>query len=515
MAEGRTLLIGIDIGTTAVKGTLIDTEGHLLAEASHAHDLFSKEIGWAEEDPADWWQGTLSVLRELAGRQREFGGTAAALSTSGMVPALLLLDGAGTPLRLSIQQNDGRCHAEIADLKERLDEKQFFTLTGGSLNQQTIPPRTLWLRRHEPETWGRLSWVLGSYDYVTYRLTGRLTLERNWALESGMYDVRREDWVDHLLAAAGLTRANLPPVVRPGEVVGTLAQPVAEAVGLSPRTVVAAGSADHVASAFSAGVREEGDVLLKFGGAGDILMASDTLRYDRRLFLDYHLIPGKYLVNGCMAASGSLVKWFVTNFTGGDGEAKGNPYAALDRLASQLPPGADGLVILPYFLGEKTPIMDATARGLFFGLSLHHRAEHLYRAILEAVGYGFYHHLEVMAEMGLTGRRYFMSNGGSRSVVWRQIVTDIVGAPVEYIVKHPGSSLGAAFLAGMAIGAFRSWDEVGRYSAERERVTPDPARHRVYREYFKLYKELYERLKPAYATLNDLVTGGRADVHPA
>jgi xylulokinase len=504
MTEGRTLLIGIDIGTTAVKGTLIDTEGRLLAEASHAHDLLSKESGWAEEDPSDWWEGTLAVLKELAGRQAEFGGAVAALSTSGMVPALVLVDEAGTPVRLSIQQNDGRCHEEIEDLKQRLDEERFFALTGGSINQQTIPPRTLWLRRHEAEAWGRVAHALGSYDYITYRLTGRLTLERNWALESGMYDVRREAWVDEYLAEAGFTRANLPPLVRPGETVGTLAPEVARAVGLSPQTLVAAGSADHVASAFSAGVREEGDVLLKFGGAGDILIASDTLRYDRRLFLDYHLVPGKYLVNGCMASSGSLVKWFVHTILGADGPSRGNPYSELDKLASELPPGADGLLALPYFLGEKTPIMDATARGLFFGLSLHHRPEHLYRAILEAVGYGFYHHLEVMAELGLPGRRFYMSNGGSRSVVWRQIVCDIVGAPVAYIVKHPGSSLGAAFLAGRATGAFRSWDEVAGYITEREQVRPDPAKHEVYQQYFRLYKDLYQTLKPAYAVLNDL-----------
>lgn len=507
MTGGRTLLIGVDIGTTAVKGTLIDTEGNLLAEASHAHDLLSREAGWAEEDPADWWEGTLVVLRELAGRQAEFGGEVRAISTSGMVPALVLLDQAGVPLRLSIQQNDARCAAEIEEIKGRVDEEQFFTLTGGGINQQTIPPRLLWLRRHEPGLWPRLCYLLGSYDYITYRLTGRLTLERNWALESGMYDVQKQEWIDWVLREAGIEATMLPQVVSPGEVVGRLLPEVAAEVGLAADTVVAAGSGDHVASAFSAGVREEGDVLLKFGGAGDILIASDILRRDRRIFLDYHLIPGKYLLNGCMASSGSLVKWFANLLLRQEGGSPGRAtelYRELDRLAGELPPGADGLVTLPYFIGEKTPIMDPTARGVFFGLSLYHRPEHLYRSILEAVGYGFNHHLEVFAELGLPGKRFFMSNGGSRSLVWRQIVTDIIGAPVEYIVKHPGSSLGAAFLAGMAIGSFRSWDEAAGYIAEREQVIPDPHRHRIYRRLFALYKDLYQRVKPAYGTLNEI-----------
>jgi xylulokinase len=510
----RTLLIGVDIGTTAVKGILTDTEGHLLAEASHPHDLVSRKPGWAEEDPSDWWDGTLAVLRQLAARQGEFGGKVAALSTSGMVPALVLLDEDGLPLRLSIQQNDARCSVEIDELKGRIDNDEFFSRTGGSLNQQTIPPRLLWLQRHEQNVWSRTKNLAGSYDYVTYLLTGRLTLEKNWALESGMFDARQERWLDWVLREARLPEEALPPVVSPGEVVGGLLPEIASETGLPRETLVAAGSGDHVASAFSAGVQEEGDVLLKFGGAGDILIASDLLRSDRRIFLDYHLVPGKYLLNGCMASSGSLVKWYANLLLGdGDGPDRlGAFYQEFDRLAAALPPGSDGLVTLPYFIGEKTPLMDPTARGVFFGLSLHHRPEHLYRSILEAVGYGFRHHLEVFAELGLPGKRFFMTNGGSRSVVWRQIVTDIVGAPVEYIVKHPGSSLGAAFLAGMALGSFRSWSEVGQYIADRETVLPDPERHRHYAHYFALYKDLYLRLKPAYGTLNAVRLAEREEV---
>ncbi|NLY56172.1 MAG: FGGY-family carbohydrate kinase [Firmicutes bacterium] len=507
---GETLLIGIDIGTTSVKGTLIDTHGRILAEASQEHDLLSPQVGWAEEKPEIWWANTKAVLAELAGLQEQFGGRVKAISASGMVPALVILDEAGNPLRNSIQQNDARTFEEIAELKAELDEEEFFRLTGGSINQQNIPPRLLWLYKHEPEVMAKARLLMGSYDYITYKLTGKYSLERNWALESGMYDVHQEQWIPWVLAAAKITEEWLPPVYAPGEVLGNLLPELAAELGFDADVVVAVGSGDHVASAFSAGVKDEGDVLIKFGGAGDILTGTKKLVTDKRIFLDYHLVPGQYLLNGCMASSGSLVKWFARTFFAEqieayDREGK-NFYAYLDELAAKIPVGSDGIITLPYFIGEKTPIMDAKARGVFFGLSLHHRAEHLYRSVLEAVGYGFYHHIVVFREMGLAPSRYYMSNGGSRSRLWRQIVTDTIGAPVEYITKHPGSSLGAAFIAGMAIGAFKEWSEIERYITERELMEPNLANHERYQEFFEIYRNLYLSLREDFHRLNEIST---------
>ena len=495
----QTLLIGLDIGTTSVKGTLIDTTGQILTESSRPHDLLSPQVGWAEERADLWWKNTLAVLKDLAASQESHGGRVKAIAASGMVPALVILDATGRPLRNSIQQNDARTSAEIAFLKSKLDEKVFFGATGGSINQQNIPPRLLWLFKHEPEVMAEARKIMGSYDYIAYKLTGKYSVERNWALESGMYDVHQETWIPWVLEAAGITADLLPPVMGPGEPLGYLLPELAQDLGFDKDLLVAVGSGDHVASAFSAGVKDDGDVLLKFGGAGDILIGSQQLVTDPRIFLDYHLIPGQYLLNGCMASSGSLVKWFARTFFAQQIEAYEqagrNFYAELDNLAQSIPPGSDGIITLPYFIGEKTPIMDARARGVFFGLSLHHQAAHLYRSVLEAVGYGFYHHLVVFREMGLNPSRYYMSNGGSKSTLWRQIVTDIVGAPVEYITRHPGSSLGAAFVAGMAIGVFQDWSEVDQYITERELMEPDLKKHAIYQEYFAVYCDLYEQLK--------------------
>jgi xylulokinase len=490
---GRCVL-GIDIGTTGVKGLLIGPGGERVAEAMAAHDLRSPYPGWAEEDPAEWWQGVQTVCRQLLHKRdpREI----VAVGCSGMVPALVLLDEAGQVLRPSIQQNDARAVEEIEQLRRELDQERLFAITGGYTNQQHVGPRLMWVQRHEPEVWRRTRWVMGSYDYIVYRLTGQRSLEINWAVESGLLNIHRREWDTDLLRASGLHPELFPPVRFPTEVVGEVTPAAAEETGLAPGTPVIAGSADHVASALAAGLRENGDLLIKFGGAGDILYCLDRLETHPQLYIDYHDIPGRYLLNGCMAASGSLVKWFVTEVLGW--EASGESYRRLDEAAARVPPASDGLIVLPYFLGEKTPIFDAQARGIFFGLTLSHGRGHMFRAILEAVIYGFQHHVEVLTARGYTIRRVVATDGGVRSGLWRQIAADVLGLPITSFPEHPGSALGVAFVAGMAVGLFRDWAEIEAFAGQALRNEPDPKAHARYQEAYRLYRQLYEALKPLF-----------------
>ncbi|MFN3930083.1 MAG: FGGY-family carbohydrate kinase, partial [Thermoflexus sp.] len=215
-----------------------------------------------------------------------------------------------------------------------------------------------------------------------------------------------------------------------------------------------------------------------------------------RLYIDYHDIPGRYLLNGCMAASGSLVKWFVTQVLGEEGGAA--TYRRLDEEAAAVPPASEGLIVLPYFLGEKTPIFDPEARGIFFGLTLSHGRGHMFRAILEAVIYGFQHHLEVMRERGYPIRRVLATDGGVRSELWRQIAADVLGLPVEAHPSHPGSALGVAFVAGMGVGLFQDWAEIEAFAGPAYWNEPNPEAHRRYQEAYRLYRDLYEALKPLF-----------------
>lgn len=486
--------VGIDIGTTAVKLVAANTNGDILFEDSTEHPLLSPHSGFAEEDPILWWSGTVKLLRRLAGAIDP--GRVAAISCSGMVPTVILVDADGLPVRHSIQQNDARATREIAAWKRRIDTDAYFRRTGNTVNQQVVFPKLEWLQTHEPAHFARTVLIMGSYDYIGYRLTGVPAVERNWALESGMWRLDEDSWDAEVLELLGIPQSWLPDVRGSGVLLGGIRSDVAAETGLLEGTPVVTGIADHVASAFASGVVHSGDMLLKLGGAGDILVAADSAKVDPRLFIDYHPLPGKFLLNGCMAASGSVIRWLLEIFRDADLDT-------LTKQAAELPPGSDGLIALPYFLGEKTPIFDTDARGVFFGLTLSHGRAHLFRAVLEAVAFGFMHHVEILKDMGITPTQAFLSNGGARSPLWKQIVLDVVGLPGTYVPNHPGSCIGAAFLAMDGVGAAPEWKPLHRFLERGERIDYSLDNHQRYAHYFKVYRDLYERLRTLFPDLRE------------
>jgi xylulokinase len=492
--------IGIDIGTTGVKAVLIDGDGRMLAEHTAPHDLSSAHAGWAEEDPDDWERGALAALSAITAHPACRSGEIAAIGVSGMVPAMVLLDEAGRPLRPSVQQNDARAVEDVIALTAKIDQGELYRRTGGFTNQQHIAPRLRWIQRHEPEVWARTRTILGSYDLITARLAERppasCSLELNWAIESGLFDLRERTWLPDLMTAVELTPDYFPPVHESMDIVGDLGPKVAALVGLPAGIPLVAGSADHVASALAAGVRDDGDTLIKFGGAGDILYCSSAPLTHPKLFIDAHDIPGKYLLNGCMAASGSLVKWYLADVLGKPTDKA--TLVAFDEAAMQAPAGSDGVVVLPYFLGEKTPLMDPEAKGVIFGLGLHHTSAHIFRAILEAVIFGFRHHIDVLREAGHAPTRIVATNGGVSSGLWRTIAADVLDMPVTSFHGHPGSCLGVAFVAGMAGGLFTDWGQIDRSLVDRVVNEPNPAAAALYNEGYHVYRELYERLKDLF-----------------
>jgi xylulokinase len=475
------VLLGIDIGTTATKAVVLDPDYGPVAEAEREVNLRSPHPGWAEEDTGQWWDNVCQLAKELAANRE-----VAAVGFSGMVPCVILLDDAGEVIRPSIQQNDARAVEEIEQLRDRLADVRVLERTGSPVTQQSVGPTLMWLATHEPEAWAAARTVLGSYDLMAYRLTGKRGVERNWALESGLYDLGTGTWAPDIVEAAGADPSLLPEIRRPDALAGEVTE-AAGATGLRAGTPVVAGSADHVASAFTAGIVEEGDLLVKLGGAGDILLSTEEPMIDPRLYLDFHLIPDRYLPNGCMAASGSLIRWFQAHAAGGASLAE------LDREAEDAGPGAGGIVALPYFLGEKTPINDPGARGAFVGLHLGHGRGHLFRAVLEAIAFGFRHHVDVFVERGHPPRRVRVTNGGARSRVWPQVTADVLGLPLERLAVTGGSALGAAFAAGMGVGIFSDWKEVERFVQLTDVV--EPREHDAYERPYRTYRALYPALK--------------------
>ena len=488
-------LLGIDIGTTNTKMILIDHLGKIHASASRTATLLSPFIGWAEENPAEWWQNICELVPEVLEQAGIPASQIAGIAVSGMVPTLIALDKDGMVLRNSIQQNDARVIKEVEELQAITDKDEILNKTGSAITQQTVGTKIRWLHKHEPDVMRKAICIFGSYDYINYRLTGNFNVEKNWALESGLYNLTTESWDPDLLNLYQIRPNQLASIREPADVVGYVTAGAAADTGLTEGTPVTAGSADHIASAFSAGIKDEGDLLVKLGGAGDILYCTDKLGVEARLFLDYHLIPGKYLINGCMASSGSVIKWYKSNF------AADLEYEQLDSAAELLPPGSNGLLLLPYFLGEKTPINNPQARGTLVGLTLSHTRDHVFRAILEGISFAFQHHLDVMAENDWHPQKVRITNGGANSRLWRQITADVLGLPLEKVAGHPGSSLGAAFVAGMGVGIFKTWDEIEKYITISEIVQPNQERHERYRELYPVFRETYRLLEPEFPKL--------------
>jgi xylulokinase len=490
----KPLVLGLDIGTTSTIGILVQLPGRVVAVATRPTTLSSPHPGWAEEDPLEWWVNSCAVLRELMGAADR--NALAGICVTGMVPAVVLLGADGIPLRPSIQQSDGRSAAEVADLAAEVDERAFLAKAGNGVNQQLLAAKSRWLERHEPAVFARIATVFGSYDYINWRLTGVRGAERNWALEAGLIDLNTGALDDDLIALTHLPRSVVPPIHVAHQRLGGATAEAAEATGLPQGLPVFGGAADHIASALAAGIVEPGDVLLKFGGAGDIIMAANAARPDPRLFLDYHLVPGLFAPNGCMAASGSALNWLASLI--GPDAAGGKPHPHLDALAAGVSAGSDGVLCLPYFLGEKTPIQDPLARGTFTGLSLGHGPGHLWRALLEAVAYGFRHHVEVFGELGYTPRRFFASDGGSQSGVWMQIMADVLQQPVRLLANPYGSCVGAAWVAAIGSGQNVGWTDVQGLSGLGATIEPDCSNAAVYDRGYAEFRQLYETLKPVF-----------------
>lgn len=478
--------IGVDIGTTGTKTVLLNTEAGIVATATRETGLHSPAPGFAEADTDQWYRNVVESIREVLATSGVSPDSVGAVATSGMVPAVIAVDAAGTPLRHAILQNDARAHREVSDLAGALSDTDLVTLTGSALTQQSVAPTIAWLRTHEPDVYARTAHWVGSYDWVLVALGAPVHVEQNWALESGLFTIAG-DTAEVVLSAAAIDPATLAPVHRPGTRVGELSADAAEATGLRPGTALVVGGADHVLSAFAAGVNGPGDALVKLGGAGDILVASDTPVVDARLYLDAHPVPGHWLPNGCMATSGSLIRWFQALVGGPE-------LTALDDEASTRAPGE--VLCLPYFLGEKSPIHDPDLRGVFAGLHLGHTRADMYRSVLEAIAFGFRHHVDVFGDIGIPLTRVMITNGGSKSTLWKQIHADVLGLEMLPVWGHPGASLGAAVIAAIGIDALDDWSDAARFITLEAPFVPDPARRDTYDTAYATWRELGVAMTP-------------------
>ncbi|GAA2432896.1 FGGY-family carbohydrate kinase [Actinomadura vinacea] len=482
------LLLGVDIGTSGSKGVLVTPGGEVVATATRDHAVSSPHPGWAEHDARTvWWDDFAAIARELlaAPAAAAPGARVAAVGLSGIGPCALPATASGEPLRPAILYGvDTRAVTEIAEQTERYGARTILDRAGSPLTSQAVGPKLAWLRRHEPEVWAKTRRLFMASSYLVHELTGAYVLDHHSASQcTPLYDAAAnawiEDWAEEI--APGL---ELPPLLWPGEIAGTVHATAAVATGLPEGIPVIAGTVDAWAEAVSVGVTAPGDTMLMYGTTMFLVQVLAARRTWPTLWGTAGVEPGTYCLAAGMATSGAITSWLS--------DLTGRPYADLIEEARGIERGSEGLLMLPYFAGERTPLFDPAARGVVAGLTLRHGRAHLYRAALEATAYGVRHNLEAMREAGAgTGeeaRRLVAVGGGTKGSLWPRIVSDVLGRPQIIPTYTIGAAYGDALLAGRAADLI---SDPGAWNPPAGTVEPDEEGVRVYDELYELYRALY------------------------
>ncbi len=499
-------VIGIDIGTYSSKGVVCLADGSLIAEARVEHGVSIPAPGRLEHDAdALWWHDFVELSRRLGARlPREARIAAVGLSAIG--PCLLPVDRSGHPLRPAILYGaDNRAADQLARL-EHGRRAAIARLSGTHMTSQAVGPKIMWLIENEPEVVSRTAKLMTAAGYLVLRLTGEYwTDHHNASYFAPFYDIRRARW--DLRFADGMVSSEwLPPLRWPSEVVGQVTQDAAAATGIPAGTPVLAGTTDGAAEAIGAGVIHPGDLMLSYGSTSALVLVLDSLQTAKPLWATRGSWPDEYVLTAALSTSGSITTWcreqFAREFPLDGPRDAGAAYEQLSREAEESTLGARGLLLLPYFSGERSPFNDANARGVIAGLSLSHRRGDVYRAILEGTAFGIRHNLETMVDSGAVPRRTVAVGGGTASRLWLQIVSDVTGLVQEIPDRAIGAAYGDAYLAASAVGLLdggfsgrRSWTRI------LDRVEPDPQRTERYEPKYGLYRTLYESTKQIVHTL--------------
>ncbi|HVU78783.1 MAG TPA: xylulokinase [Gaiellaceae bacterium] len=451
-------LVGLDVGTSGVKGVALSDDGEHLAVAEEHYPLSTPRPGWSEQDPEDWWRAAQAVLAALP---------EGAVGLSGQMHGLVALDGAGAVLRPAILWNDQRTAAECAEIEERVGLARLIELTGNRALAGFTAPKLLWLRRHEPETYARIRHILLPKDYVRLRLTGEQAIDAADASGTLLFDVAGRRWSEEVCAALEIPLEWLPRAYESTEI---------------------AGAGDQAAAALGVGIASPGPVSVVLGTSGVVFAVLPSYVPDRqaRAHVFCHAVPGTWHAMGVMLSAAGSAAWLRA--------ALAADYQTLDAEAERWEPGVEGLLFAPYLAGERTPYPDPDARGAFTGLSLRHDRGALWRAMLEGVAFGLRDSLELLRELGAEPEVGRVSGGGGRSELWLQIVASVLGLPLERTAVDEGSAFGAALLAGVREGVFADAQEaVDRCVRTRGVVEP------VWD-----YEDAYARFRHLYPTLKEL-----------
>jgi xylulokinase len=492
-------LLGIDIGTSGAKAVVIDPDGRILGVAGQEYPIDQPQQGWAEQDPEAWWQAACGTVRAALAEAGASEAEVGAVGLSGQMHGTVLLGPDDQPLHPAIIWPDRRSQAEVERACREIGLNRLGRLAANRLAVGFAAASLLWLSAHEPETLAAAERFLLPKDYVRLRLTGEVATDVSDASGTLLFDVARRRWSQELLMECKLPPWLLPPALESAQVAGELLPSAAEALGLRGGTPVVAGAADQACQALGSGLLDPGLASCTIGTGGQFLTPLATPSYDPQLRLHTfcHALPGRWYAMGASLSAGLSLRWFREQFCPGEAG-----FDALAAEAAQVPPGSEGLLFLPYLVGERTPHFDPLARGAFVGLTLRHGRAQAVRAIMEGVAFALRDSLEIMRELGPGPAQVVTAGGGGSQQPWQGILAGVLGLPVMNAAGPERTAAGAAMLAGLGVGVYASPAEARTRCVRYEpAVEPEPQQVARYQELYEVYRGLYPALRDSFAVL--------------
>ncbi len=499
-------LLGIDIGTSGVKTLLIDQDGRIAGRVMREYPLYTPRPLWAEQEPDDWWNGSVEAVRQLLQQTGVQGDEIAGIGLSGQMHGSVFLDGEGRVLRRALLWCDQRTGDQCDWITRQVGEATVVEETLNPVLTGFTAGKIVWLRDNEPDAWSLVAHVLLPKDFIRYRLTGALAAEVSDASGTALFNVRKRTWSDAMLDGAGIPRIWMPPVAESVEVTAHVSPDAARLTGLRAGTPVVGGGGDQAAGAVGNGIVEPGAVSVSMGTSGVVFAYADEPVLDPglRTHTFCHAVPGKWHVMGVMLSAGGSLRWWRDTFADAEKqravELGVDPYELICAHAETAPAGCEGMIFLPYLSGERTPHKDPNARGVFYGVTYRSDRSHFARAVMEGVCYGLNDSYRIMADMGVPLQESRASGGGARSPFWRQMLADITGIPQSVVNIDEGPALGACLLAGVGVGI---WPDVPAACRQTIRVVDVTAvnkdAHAQYQHSFAQFGRLYALLKAEFA----------------
>jgi xylulokinase len=492
-------LLGIDVGTSGTRALILDEAGRVISSATEDHQAFaSPQIGWAEQDPHDWWRACCAAVPKALAHAHLSGDQIACVGLSGQMHGAVLLDQQARVVRPALIWCDVRTEKQSRDLTAQIGAERLIQLTCNPALTNFTLTKCLWVRENEPENWSRVRSLLLPKDYVRFELTGERATDMADASGTLLLDVAHRRWSKEMLEFVQMDESLLPALYESPEICGQVSAAGAAATGLKIGTPVVAGAGDQAAGSTGMGVVSPGAVSATIGTSGVVLAATDSPALDPRgrLHTFCHAVPGRWLVMGVTQAAGLSLRWFRDQFAVVAADGRPESYDRLTTDAAKAPSGCDGLLWAPYLMGERTPYLDPAARGMLVGLTASHTRGHVIRAILEGVAFSLRDTFTIFQEIKVPVKRIRLGGGGARSALWRQIQADIYAQPVETVEAEEGAAYGAAILAGVGAKVWPSVDAACDSIVQVAGSTnPNPQGSLAMQKAYKAYRRIYPAMK--------------------